>query len=180
MRVIRTFPATIPAGRAYVVDDAERVLNEGFSYRGLVGVGDDVIHLDWDQAVNAGDLARFAARCRREPDQARVVPVLVDRHARPGMVAPVWNCRVLCSGGLRYAEPGRDRTADLFGFGMVYLPAKRLQEFEDRWRPELDDGSVRFDDTGFSGWLTRAYGAVPIDWDIPCVHLHYSVREVVR
>jgi hypothetical protein len=178
VRLIRSFPATIPAGLAYVVDDAERMLNEDYSYRGLTAYDDDVVHLDWDQAVNAGDLARFRHRCVIDPDQARVVPVLVDRWARPGLTTGVWNCRVYQPGGrLRYATKA-DGKADLFGFGMVYLPGRALAAFEAEHRAGLDDGSVRFDDTSFSGWYTRNYGPVPIDWDIPCVHLHYSAKAV--
>jgi hypothetical protein len=177
MRIIRSFPVTVPDGRAYVVDDAERMYNANFSYRGLVAVDDDVIHLDWDQAVGRADLVTFAGRCKAYPDQARVVPVLVDLAARPGLAVPVWNCRVYVGDRLRYVERG-DPTADLFGFGMVYLPRKALAEFEDEFRTELDDGTVRFDDTGWSGWYTRTHGPVPIDWDIHCVHLHYRMSEV--
>ena len=177
MRLIRTFPATIPFGRSYVVDDMERVVNSGYSYRGLAALGDDVVHLDWDQAVDRADLVRFVDRAKADPDRARVVPVLVDLAARPGLAAPVWNCRVYVGDRLRYVEPG-DGTADLFGFGMVYLPGKALAAFEDRWRAELDDGSVRFDDTGFSGWYSKEYGPAVIDWDLHAVHLHYSVAGV--
>lgn len=177
MRLVRTFPATIPQGRAYVVDDAERVVNENYSYRGLAGLGDDVVHLDWDQAVGRLDLIKFVERCKADPDRARVVPVLVDTAARPGLPYPVWNCRVLVGNRLRYITVG-DATADLFGFGMVYLPGKALAEFEDRYRQALDDGSIRFDDSGFSGWYTSQYGPAAVDWDVPCVHLHYRMSEV--
>jgi hypothetical protein len=179
--LIRSFPATVPADRAYVVDDAERLVNEGYSYRGLAAYGDDVVHLDWDQAVDLPDLKRFVRRCQRDPKRARVVPVKVTAEARPGLPNRwVWNCRVYTpGGGLRYAVE-TDHAADLFGFGMVYLPAHALEEFEEEFRDGLDDGSVRFDDTGFSGWYTRTHGPAVIDWDIPCVHLHYSISGVVR
>ncbi len=178
MRLIRTFPATIPMGRAYVVDDMERVVNEGYSYRGLAALGDDVVHLDWDQAVDLEDLERFVDRCQRYPAYARVVPVRVTKAARPGLSDAVWNCRVNVGGRMRYAQK-TDGRADLWGFGMVYIPGKALAEFEDTFREGLDDGSVRFDDTGFSGWYTKAHGPAVIDWDIRCVHLHYSARAVL-
>jgi hypothetical protein len=180
MRLIRSFPDPTPEGRNYIVDDAERVLNTGYSYRGLVAVGDDLIHLDWDMAVSREDLERFATRARQAPDRVLVGPQRVDvgdgrRHLRE----PVWNMRRYVGPAMEHVPTGAP-TCDLYGFGMVYLPGKLLRAFEDRWRAELDDGSVRFDDTGFAGWTTKEQGPAEIDWSVRPVHLHYAISEVIR
>jgi hypothetical protein len=180
VRLIRSFPATVPAGRSYVVDDAERHLNEGYSYRGLVAYGDDVLHLDWDMAVSREDLELFAVHARRHPDRVLVGPQRVDvGDGRRFLREPVWNMRVYDGPRLRNVRSG-EPSCDLFGFGMVYLPGKLLAGFEDQWRPELDEGSVRFDDTGFSGWVWREQGPSAIDWSVHPVHLHYRISEVIR
>lgn len=178
MRLIRSFPATVPEGRAYVADDAERHLNAGYSYRGLVAYGDDLIHLDWDMAVGREDLEHFAEHARRNPDRPLVGPQRVDvGDGRRHLTAPLWNMRSYDGDRLRHVERG-DPTCDLFGFGLVYLPGKWLRAFEDQWRPELDAGTIRFDDTGFAGWIYRQIGPSPICWDVHPVHLHYSVAGV--
>lgn len=178
MRLIRSFPATIPAGRSYVVDDAERHVNTNYSYRGLVAYGDDLVHLDWDMAVSREDLERFARLAARTPDRVLVAPQRVDvGDGRRGLTKPVWNMRVNVGGRLRHVTE-TDRTCDLYGFGMVYLPGKLLRGFEDDYRQALDAGTVRYDDTGFAGWATREQGPATIDWTVRPVHLHYKISEV--
>ncbi len=180
MRVIRSFPATVPPGRSYIVDDAERHLNADYDYRGLVAYGDDLIHLDWDMAIGREDLEHFAEHARREPDRVLVGPQRVDvGDGRRHLAKPVWNMRRYVGDRLQHVG-SFDPTCDLYGFGLVYLPGKLLRAFEDRWRAELDDGSVRFDDTGFAGWAYRECGPAPICWDVHPVHLHYGIAEVVR
>lgn len=181
MRLIRSFPATIPFGRSYIVDDAERHLNEDYSYRGLAAYGDDLIHLDWDMAVGREDLEHFAEHAREEPDRVLVGPQRVDvGDGRRGLTRPMWNMR-------RYLGPDRmvgsvpgDEECDLYGFGLVYLPGKLLRAFEDHWRAELDAGTVRFDDTGFAGWTSTEVGPARMCWHVHPVHLHYRISEVLR
>lgn len=181
MRLIRSFPAgQIPQWRNYVVDDAERNLNSDYSYRGLVAYGDDLVHLDWDVAVSREDLAAFAQRAAKDPDRVLVGPQRVDvGDGRRYLRRPVWNMRVYDGTQLRHVRDG-EPTCDLYGFGLVYLPAQLLTEFENMHRAALDAGTVRFDDTGFSGWATKKYGPAGIDWTIRPVHLHYRISEVIR
>lgn len=184
MRLVRSFPAEIPAGQAYVVDDADRHLNRDYSYRGLVEFGDDLVHLDWDMAVSREDLQQFARRAARHPEHVLVAPQRVDAgDGRRGLAKPVWNMRVWIGGdarvGLRQAVE-TDPVAHMYGFGMVYLPAALLKGFEERWRAELDAGTIRFDDTGFSTWATQQQGPAEIDWSVRPVHLHYSARSVIE
>lgn len=162
-----------------MVDDCPRLLNSDYSYRGLVALDDDVISLDWDTAVGREDLIRFAKRCRSAPDSVRVVPQIMDAGWRRGWHTPKWNCMTYENGEqhLRHVQQG-EPLCDLFGFGMVYLPRDMLRACEAQWRTELDAGTVRFDDMGFSGWHHRNVGQAPIDWDVTAVHLHYSMAEV--
>lgn len=177
MRLVRSFPTTIPAGRSYVVDDAERLMNEDYSYRGLVALADDVIHLDWDTAVGRDTLIGFAKRCREAPERVRVAPQRFEAGHRRGFNTPRWNCLTYSNDDqvLNYVATGAPE-AHLFGFGMVYLPRAILQEFEDAHREQLDSGEIRFGDTSFAGWHYRRYGGAPIDWDATTVHIHYSMR----
>lgn len=176
MRLIRSFPDPIPAGRNYVVDDAPRLMNRDYDYRGLVGIGDDVIHIDWDQAISRDDLITFARRARQHPDRVLVGPT----HLRlRGQEPAQWNCLSYQAGGnaLRHVSRG-EATCDLFGFGLVYLPANLLWAFEEQYRAELDAGVLRLNDMSFAGWHYRTVGPADLCWDINVVHLHYSMREV--
>lgn len=177
MKLIRSFPAVIPAGRNYVVDDAARLVNRDYSYAGLVDVGDDLIHLDWDTAVSREDLVKFAQRAQMQPQRVLVAPVKVYPDSRRGLTDTIWNCRLYDGGGYRYVNE-MDVVCDLFGFGMVYLPKARLAEFAEEFRDQLADGSIRFDDTGFAGWYDRTHGQTFIEWAVRPIHLHYRISEV--
>lgn len=173
MRLIRSFPADIPPGRSYVIDDAQRFVNADYDYRGLAAVGDDLIHLDWDTAVSRGDLTTFAALAHKAPDSVLVAPVRMEPGSRAGLAEPVWNCRRYLPGeiGMRYVTSA-DQACDLFGFGMLYLPHALLAEFEQAW-------AGHFGDIEFAGWHHRTYGEAALTWDIHPVHLHYRISEVI-
>lgn len=175
MKLIRSFPASVPPGRSYVVDDAQKFFNADYDYRGLASIGDDVIQLDWDTAVSREDLIRFADQARKHPDRVLVAPVLVYPDSRKGLTQPVWNLRRYADDSeqaTRHVITYRDETCHLFGFGMVYLPHKLLEAFEREWLG-------KFDDTGFAGWHYRnVEREVPIAWQIQPVHLHYRISEV--
>jgi hypothetical protein len=176
VRLIRSFPASVPHGRSYVVDDAERFYNADCSYRGLAAYGDDLIHLDWDQAVDREHLVEFAKICRQEPARAASVPC---RLREVPDLPERWNAYRYEPGGqsMRQCTPA-DSEVDLWGFGMVYLPFHALAEFEETFAAELDAGTVRFGDTAFSGWYYRRFGPARLVWTVRCVHLHYKISEV--
>src|SRR4051812_5131429 len=181
MKLIRSFPAAVPPGRNYVVDDAVRLYNAGYDYRGLALVGDDVLHLDWDQAVSRADLIAFAKVCRDDPGTVHVVPTMIEPGNHPGFTEPEWNVRVAVDGGRSGWRPAfvGEPFAHLFGFGMLYLPKTVLDDFMDEWGDRLDRNDCRFNDIGFSGWYYNTTGVgAPIHWDIHCVHLHYRISEV--
>lgn len=173
MRVVRSFPADVPPGRSYVVDDAEKFFNADYDYRGLAAIGDDVIQLDWDTAVSREDLITFAELAREHPGGVLVAPVPVYQESRRGLPGTVWNLRRYTERerSIRYVDAS-EPNCHLFGFGMVYLPRKLLEAFEREW-------PGKFDDTGFAGWHYRhVEREVPIAWQVRPVHLHYRISEV--
>lgn len=178
MRVIRSFPAAIPDNRNYIIDDAQKLINVCYNYQGLVDIDDDIIHLDWDQAIGRDDLITFARRARQNPDRVLVGPTPIERDY-PNGHSSNWNCFKYEPNGVskRFVKTG-EPTCDLFGFGMVYLPRKMVLEFVDTYRAQLDAGTERFNDMAFSGWYTNAYGPADICWDVTVVHLHYRISEV--
>jgi hypothetical protein len=171
MRVVRAWPDSPPQGRPYVSDAWPRVPVDNYNYAGLASLGDDVITLDWDIAVDLADLERFAARARRDPQVPLVAPCrLYCDGAAPIPGGPLWNARVYEAGGrsLRYVAEG-EPVCHLFGFGMTYLPAVLL----GRFLRDYPGGPL--DDTSFSGWQYRTSGLTELDWSVYPVHLHYPV-----
>lgn len=178
MKLVRSWPLHVPAARNHVVDDAPRLINDRYSYRGLVELDDDVVQLDWDTAMAREDLERFVELARQRPAEVLVAPVPVYPDSRRGLQRTIWNLRCYAGDTLREIREG-EPTCDLFGFGLVYLPKDMIRGFADRWRAELDAGTVRFDDTGFAGWHHRTFGPARVAWDVRPVHLHYRVADVV-
>lgn len=178
MRLIRSWPAQIPENRAYVVDGIERLVMSGFDYRCLADIDDDVILIEWDIAVGRDELETFIQRAREDPEQIRVAPYRLY----PGKYrvrAPLWVHRVRDPGMRRFVKGPEDTHCQMFGFGLIYLPRatvlRYLKSIEGQPR-------AHFGDSEFSRWHMRHGGAhknVPIDWDVPLVHLHYELPVVV-
>ena len=180
MRIVRSFPATIPAGRAYVVDALERVTLSDFDYAPLAALDDDVIVVEWDMALSREDTERFTCAARRRPDQVTVAPYLLYTVAQN----PVFAHRCIGPSGRERWINDLDWFADYIGFGLVYLPRAVVRAFLDapapaRGRsPYLPDtheyGDTRFSDQTFSVWHRHSYGRrTLIQWDVRPVHLHY-------
>ena len=181
MKLVRSWPETIPEGRSYVVDDIPKFVmgkdgDRQYDYRYLVDLDDDVVLIEWDIAIGGEMLAEFMRRAKAEPDQIRVAPyVLYRRVAREGRAqTPFYVHRVRTQRERRWAKQG-DPFCQMFGFGLVYLPKVLIRRFVDQMKP----GS-HFGDSEFSRWHMRnvANIDVPIDWDLPAVHLHYNTPEV--
>lgn len=177
MRLLRSWPATIPASRAYVQDDLERLIMDGHDYRVLADVDDDIVLIEWDIAVGKEDLEAFAARARATPERVLVAPYRLYHFAsgtdRP---RPLWAHRRYEgspeTGRLIHVQPD-EPVCHLFGLGMAYLPRALVREFLDAWPGHVSDGS-------FSGWHYRnaPYPDVPVTWDIRPVHLHYQLPDL--
>lgn len=176
MKLVRSWPAEIPQGRAYVVDDIDKMIMAKYDYRGLADLDDDVVLIEWDIAVGGEQLERFMARAKADPTQTRVAPYLLYPKStnRP---APFYCHRVREPGTKRWVTGPEDTHCQMFGFGLVYIPRELILKFMETLRPEH-----MFSDTTFSRWHMRWAPAVnrnvPIDWDAHCVHLHYQLPEV--
>jgi hypothetical protein len=172
MRILRSWPATVPAGRAHVVDNIERLVMDGYDYRVLGDVNDDVLLLEWDIAVGLEDLERFAAAATEDPGRVLVAPYRLYSYASGRPHLGRWAHRRYegdpATGHLRHVDEN-DTACHLFGLGMTYLPRDITQAFLAAW-----DGRVC--DVSLSGWHYRNITPeVPIAWDVRPVHLHYDI-----
>lgn len=161
MKIVRSFPKTVPPGRAYVQDAAERFVMDNYDYSGLAefAAGEDVLLLEWDIAVSRHDLSMFTARAHLAGDWPLVAPYTLDR---PGSY-PFW--RFLDDGTtLRRIRDG-EPDCDLFGLGLVYLPNWVIAGFPK---------GVHMSDGTLSRWLREQpeWRPIPIDWATRIVHLH--------
>lgn len=167
MKLLRSWPATPPAGRAHVVDGLERLVMDDYDYRCLGQVGGDVLLLEWDVAVDRDGLEAF--RSQIVPGDVLVAPYRLYESQHFQLPQPVWAHRVYDGDHLRHVTEG-DETADLWGMGMVYLPWAFLSAFLADYDGHVSDGSL-------SGWHHRRHGPVRIAWDVRPAHLHYTLRE---
>jgi hypothetical protein len=147
-----------------------------YDYRGLADLDDDVVLIEWDIAINGDHLAEFMQRAKAEPGRIRVAPyVLYRRPKRVGRQQIAFCChRIRTQTARRWALP-IDTHCQMFGFGLVYLPQALIQRFVAQMDP-----ASHFGDSEFSRWHMRNVQPcdVPIDWDLPAVHLHYETPEV--
>lgn len=177
MRVLRSWPVLVPPEHARVEDQFARVYVADFDYFPLgvpAAAGADILHLDWDTAVSPEDLDRFAARAREAPDRVLVAPMReypggLHGTVRRALPRPVWNCRVYEGSATRYVTTA-DKFAHLFGFGMVYLPAKLVEAY----CAEAAGAGEPFSDIGFSGWHhVQVEREARLCWDVSPVHVNY-------
>lgn len=175
MKLLRSWPASIPEGRSYVVDDIERHVMHGFDYRGLVDYDDDIVLIEWDIAVGGVELATFMQRAAAEPDRVRVAPYLLYRGSRSQV--PFYCHRIREPGMRTWVKGPADTYCHMFGFGLIYLPRAIIAAFVGKLSPQS-----KFGDTEFSRWhMRQPWGDrrnVPIDWDCHATHLHYKTPEV--
>lgn len=180
MRLIRSWPATIPDNRAYVVDGIERLVMTGYDYRCLADIDDDVVLIEWDIAVGRDGLDTFIERAKADPEQIRVAPYKLYRGTYRLRQPWIWCHRVRDPGMRRFVNGPDDTHCQMFGFGLIYLPRPLVLGFLTHLE---SNPRAKFGDSEFSRWHMRHGGKgdrknVPIDWDVPLVHLHYELPEV--
>lgn len=170
MRVLRSWPAVVPANRNYVVDTLPRFVMQDYSYRGLGDFNDDILLIEWDMAIGKEDLDTFKAHVAADPSRPLVTPYRVYTSTTkptklPG--GPKWVHRRYTEGeqSLRFVNEG-EPACHLWGLGVSYLPGRVIREFLRAWPGHFSDASL-------SGWYYRNYGEVEITWDVRPVHLHY-------
>jgi hypothetical protein len=172
VRLIRSWPATVPEGRSYVQDDLPRLAMDGHDYRCLADVADDILLLEWDIAVGKEDLRAFANMAQSEPDRVLVAPYRLYDTRPPGQWAHRRYEGTPETGHLRHVTPD-DRTCHLWGLGMTYLP----RVFVEAYMSANPAGHVS--DGTLSGWHHRNVSEdVPIAWHVRPVHLHYPRLEL--
>jgi hypothetical protein len=165
---VRTFPAEIPPGRGYVVDELPQVTMTSYNYvpvmERLARVDGDAVIVEWDIAFSPEDREAFDAAIAVDPQRVHVVPYRLYPRST-NLPEPVWAHRAV--GRLPPWITEQDQACDLFSFGLVYLPAAVV-----RWY--LSTGPEVTGDAVFSQWHHDAgLGPVPVHWDVRPVHLHY-------
>lgn len=178
MKLIRSWPASVPAGRAHVVDTVERLVIEQFGYQSLDQVEDDVLLIEWDIAIDREGLQRFAECARGDQHRVLVAPY---RLYYPELPEPVWAHRLWGGEPVGQHHPvgctqvtEDDKNCNLFGLGMAYLPREIIRAVVDA-KP-----ASRIGDTELSMWHYRNVATdVPICWDVRPVHLHYDIEGLV-
>jgi hypothetical protein len=178
VKLVRSWPAEIPDGRSYVMDDIPKFVMTQFDYRGLAELDDDVVLIEWDIAVGGEQLATFMDRAKAEPNRVRVAPYLLYRGGRgDGQRQVPFYCHRIREPGTRsWVKGPQDKVCHMFGFGLIYLPRQIIVDYLEHPRTQGEP----FGDTQFSRWHMRyaKHREVPIDWDCHAVHLHYKTPEV--
>lgn len=169
----------VPSGRAYVVDDIERLIMHDYDYAVLGDIDDDVLLIEWDLAVGEEELRAFANRAASEPERIlaapyRLYPGFSIKDPTRGPTWSAWRYRVSQQvGGLDESQPD-DPIAHVVGFGLIYLPRVLIR----RYLAERDI-SWGFSDIAFSGWHHRCVRPdILLDWSSRPVHLHYRIPTV--
>lgn len=179
MRVLRSWPDRIPEGRAYVVDDLERLVIANCHYGALREVDDDVLLLEWDIVASREDLRAFGEHAQARPGEVLVAPYRIypDNYLIP---EPIWAHRTWDGNGAGTtcplgAKPVADDepTCSLFGLGMVWLPRDVLRAwFAAGW-------AAHFGDVEFSMWHWQYVARqVRIDWSVRPAHLNFTASKV--
>ena len=160
---------------------------KGFSFRpSITGhyteLEEDFIHLDWDIAIGRDEIREFATRCSQNPSQVRSIPYrsYPTRRRRDKWFNQkttewcAWHIVPNIPGGKRRIDTN-DPTCDLVGFGAIYIP---IQMFKDYAKQETGECT----DFKFSEWYYNSVDnkGIPLEWDIPIVHLNFSIKEALR
>ena len=161
--VIRSIPRFKPSiPKSYVVTPhIEDYPIENFDYSIMftefVLSGKSFILLEWDIAIEQGDLDSFELYCLKRPDIVHSVPYKV----LSGDVR-VW---VPTNADWSWVKTDQPWAAH-FGFGCTYFPIERVRKY----KPNPMD--TRLTDTNFSAWYYSKFGESPLHWDIKVVHLN--------
>src|SRR6185312_1555996 len=125
MRLVRSWPRRIPAGRQGVTDTLEKLVIDEFDYTPLGAIDDDVLLLEWDMLALHDELHDFMTACYEHPQRVRVAPYPLFHVDERG---PVWCHRRVTSWGDRWIQ-WQEPYCDFFSFGMTYLPRQLVRAF---------------------------------------------------
>jgi len=158
LRWYRSWPATIPPGRAYIHDHLPRLVMTGHDYATATLPADEpgFCLLEWDVALASEGRERFAQLALAQPGRVLVAPY----HIYPTAAPPAGVHR---RGGRPIPAGAPD--AETFGLGCAYLPQAVLA----RWHATPHR---HFSDRSFSVWYHRTYGPATVTWQVAPQHLH--------
>lgn len=153
-------------------------MHADYDYQRLAVVGDDILLIEWDLAVDPDQLSGFVDNIRTNPDRVRVAPYRLyyqyaDFSWGGRQHEVVWaHRRRLEDGRCRWVDTG-EPTCHLFGFGLTYLPGELLAAY-----CRAEPGPMG--DSSFSNWHYRNADdpEVVIDWECRPVHLNHPPLEV--
>ena len=178
MRLLRSWPAEVPDGRAHVVDGMERLVIKGFRYDPwLNSILDSVVLIEWDLAVSREGLLRFMHRAKAFPDRPSHAPYLLYQTTRHNhtLNRPVWSARYDNGQVVEEFDP----YCHLFSLGMTYLPRDAIAGYFEAMEHDDHLAMEGFTDGAFSGWWWRTTGIeTPLFWDVRPIHLHYELPRV--
>lgn len=155
---LRSWVDPVPFGKAHVVDLLPRLIIANYDYRPLARFqhADQVVVIEWDVAVDPGQLACFCKHAAEHPARVLAAPYLIGDPAHRN-----WVHRD--EAGHRVVE-GAARCHS-FGFGLTALPMVAVRAFCETWAGE----DKRMTDSNFSAWWGRG---ADLDWSVRPVHLH--------
>ena len=187
MRWLRSWPVPMPAHRAYVVDELERLLTVDYDYTPLGTWFEEhpdeqgVCVIEWDVAVEPSQMEDFASIAVLNGREKPLAAAHLLHHVEPA--GSVWaHRRIDVNGNHRWIQRWEDH-ADYVAFGLMYFPRTPVLEFlaakaPERGAPLTTPGGYedcRFTDQTFSMWYRHRYaqgGTFRVEWSVQPVHLH--------
>ena len=177
MRLLRSWPAEVPDGRAHVVDGMERLVIKDFRY-------DPWLNRFLIRWFYSNGTSRCPARAPPVHDRAKDVPrprllrpvsAVPDDPPQPPLNRPVWSARYDNGQVVEEFDP----YCHLFSLGMTYLPQAAIAGYFAAMETDDHLAQEGFTDGAFSGWWWRTSGLeTPLFWDVRPVHLHYRTPKV--
>lgn len=153
--------------RPHVVDRLPRLLMRGYDYRTVSDWPTDtpgICLLEWDVALDQVSRYRFASFALAEPYRVSVAAYQLGDGWLPRGCGAGPRCEEEPPCGLDDPTPRGLPNCYTFGFGCIYLPRRRVEEFLAL--------SIDFTDSGFSRWYHANHGGARVCWDVQPQHLH--------
>lgn len=171
MRIIRSFPKTIPPNRAYIMDQYERFYNQDYGYNGFQEVVNEspLILLEWDVAIDQPNLRQFIRHIEEAPDWPHTAPYFKSEDDERHWMHFRLEGRTQWGGDVFRPIHEGEPDCDQVGTGIMYFPQGILHDC-----PNSDAGSQVLNDGLISRYLRTLpqWKPVPIHWDVVPVHLH--------
>lgn len=164
----RSWPDSIPAGRAHIIDGLSRLVMRDQNYATLSDYQPWPNHepgwflLEWDIALDRQSRDRFAANALEHPGRVRVAPYRLYYDGEKTRQCHRWGGKPIPEG-----QPH----ADMVGFGCIYFPQAILDAFWREPPPRLIRTGL-FNDGVFSDWHRQRYDKFDVDWTVHPQHLH--------